>query len=73
MAARDFDLPAELEALVQRVCGEHGIASRSHDEIRWLVQTPVAEWPVCCGASCQPCVEASKELAREVLALWQRD
>lgn len=70
MSASDFDLPPALEALLQQVCSEQGLASRRHDEIRQLVQSTVESWAVCCGGSCEPCVEASKATARLVLARW---
>jgi len=70
MSADDFHLPAELETLLLQVCAERDVPARRHDEIRSLVQTPRESWPACCGASCQPCVEESKEVAREVLARW---
>jgi hypothetical protein len=71
MAAHHFDLPAELEALLQEVCAEERIPARRHDELRELVSTSPSSWPTCCGASCQPCVEDSKALAREILARWR--
>jgi hypothetical protein len=70
MAAHHFDLPAELEALLQQVCAEENVPARRQDELRELVSTSPSSWPVCCGASCQPCVEDSKALAREILARW---
>jgi hypothetical protein len=70
MGARDFELPAELEAVVREVCDEQDLPERRRDEIRSLVEGPVADWPACCGGSCEPCVETSKQLAREVLSRW---
>ena len=72
MSARDFDLPAELEALLQKVCSERGIPSRLHDELRLLLAQPPETWPTCCKASCAPCVDDQARIAREVLSRWGR-
>ena len=72
MSAQDFDLPPQLEALLQAVCAEEGVPARRHDDIRSLVESPSSTWPACCGANCQPCVEDSKSIAREILARWTR-
>jgi hypothetical protein len=72
MGAQDFELPAQLEALLQEVCAEHGVPARRHDDIRALVESPSDTWPACCGASCSPCVEDSKSTARVILARWSQ-
>ncbi len=68
MSAEDFDLPAELETLLQGVCAEQAVPRRRHDEIRALLESRPSAWPLCCRGSCEPCVEESKRLAAEVLA-----
>jgi hypothetical protein len=70
MSATDYNLPAELEALLQQICREQNIPERQHDELRSLITSPQSSWPACCGGSCSPCVEDPKSIAREVLALW---
>lgn len=76
MGAAHFELPAELEALLQQVCSEEAVPARRQDELRLLLTGDPGDWPVCCGGSCSPCVEDVKAIAREVLARWrlaQRD
>jgi hypothetical protein len=70
MSAADFALPAELEALLQAVCREQGVPLRRHDELRALLLEPRAQWPACCGGSCQPCVLDQTSLASEILARY---
>ena len=70
MAARDFDLPPPLEALVVAVCRARGVPEREHDAIRALVSSPEGQWPACCLGSCSPCVDDQKAYAREVMARW---
>jgi len=72
MSADDYDVPADLEALLQEVCREQGVPPRQHDELRSLVTTPQSSWPACCGGSCSPCVEDPKSIAREILARWSK-
>ena len=66
-----FDLPDELEALLQQVCKEEGVPARRLDELRLLVSSEPSSWPLCCGGSCTPCVDDQKAIAREVLARWR--
>jgi hypothetical protein len=68
MSAADFDLPPDLEALLQQVCHEHGIPARQHDGLRSLLQSPPESWPICCRAECTPCVDEEARVAREILA-----
>jgi hypothetical protein len=68
MSAEDFDLPADLETLLQQVCHERGIAAREHDGLRTLLQSPPESWPSCCRAECKPCIDDHARVAREVLA-----
>jgi hypothetical protein len=68
MSAADFDLPPDLETLLQQVCQERGIAPREHDGLRTLLQSPPESWPTCCRAECKPCVDDQVRVVREVLA-----
>jgi hypothetical protein len=70
MSAADYNLPDELEALLQLICLEQNIPARQHDELRSLITSPPSTWPACCGGSCTPCVEDPKAVAREILARW---
>jgi hypothetical protein len=70
MGILDFDLPAELEALLQQVCRERGVPARYIDELRLLLQEPPERWPACCKGNCVPCVDDQTRIAREVLARW---
>jgi hypothetical protein len=70
MSAADYNLPAELEALLQQICLEQNIPARQHDELRSLITSAPSTWPACCGGSCTPCVEDPKAVAREILARW---
>ena len=70
MSAADYNLPPDLEALLQQICREQHIPPRQHDELRSLITTPQSTWPACCGGSCNPCVEDPKITAREILAAW---
>ena len=68
MSAEDFDLPPELEALLQEVCAEQNVPRRRQDELRLMLQQPESSWPRCCGGGCVPCVEDQTAIAREILA-----
>jgi hypothetical protein len=71
MAASDFDLAPDLDALVVEVCRAHGLPPREEDAIRSLVASPPATWPICCRGSCRPCIDDQKHVAHEVLRRWQ--
>ena len=66
-------LPADVEALLQAVCAEQGVAARRHDELRMLLTTPPENWPVCCRGTCELCVDEQTSVARMVLARVHRD
>lgn len=68
MAAEDFDLPVELEQLLQQVCRERAVPRRRHDELRALLRQPQTSWPECCKGQCDPCVDDQARIAREILA-----
>lgn len=73
MAAKDFDLPAELETLLQQVCTERAVPRRRHDELRNLLREPQTNWPACCKGQCDPCVDDQVRIACEVLRRTGRD
>ena len=73
MSAADFDLPAALETLLAQVCNERGVPERHKDELRLLLCTPPEDWPVCCKASCHPCVDDQMRVAREILKRFAAD
>ncbi len=70
MAAKDFSLPAALEALLQEVCAQHGVPERQHDELRSMLLRFPGSWAACCKGKCDPCVDDQARIAHEVLARW---
>jgi hypothetical protein len=72
VSATDFNLAVELEALLQLVCKERGIAPREHDGLRALLQSAPEQWPTCCRAHCHPCVDDQVLVVREILTRFAK-
>lgn len=58
----------DLEQALDEACREAAIEDELRDEVRLLVERPEAEWPICCGSDCNPCVLILQRAAKLALA-----
>ena len=58
-----------LEEALDLALTEHGIDSSYRATVRNLVHDTDDRWRVCCGSSCEPCVEQVARVVDQVRAL----
>jgi hypothetical protein len=65
----------EVEAALTRASLEVGLQERYRDIVRPLLGVGSAQWPKCCGGTCEPCADTINLVARRVHELLglQRD
>ena len=56
----------EVEAALVRASVEVGLQDHYRDIVRPLLGVGSAQWPKCCGGSCEPCADTLIRVARRV-------
>ena len=62
----------ELDDALARASEENDLPTYYRACVRPLLKMAEAQWPTCCGASCDPCTDQLIRVARRVRALLER-